>query len=102
MEKYCKAGQATDDNGVMQFACWISMATNTSSEYVNTYFFSTATMVKPKLLSVVLYIHCLSCLKLYSSLPSARMAVNFLSYSIIRTDVDFPDSSLCKYASGGH
>jgi hypothetical protein len=35
VEKYCTAGQATDDNILrrMRFACWIPKATNTHSEY---------------------------------------------------------------------
>ena len=49
-EKYCRAGQATGDNTVerdrpqvtiwgMRITCWITKATNTHSEYVNTYCF---------------------------------------------------------------
>jgi hypothetical protein len=36
VEKYCKAGQATDDNIIrrMRIACRILKATNTHSEYV--------------------------------------------------------------------
>jgi hypothetical protein len=36
VEKYGKAGQATDDNIIrrMRFACWITKATETHSEYV--------------------------------------------------------------------
>jgi hypothetical protein len=36
MEKYCRAGQATDDDIIrrMRFACWITRATETRSEYV--------------------------------------------------------------------
>ena len=36
MEKYGRAGQATDDNIIrrMRFACWITKATDTHSEYV--------------------------------------------------------------------
>jgi hypothetical protein len=36
VEKYCKAGQATVDNITrrMRFACWITKATHTHSEYV--------------------------------------------------------------------
>ena len=36
MEKYCKVGQATDDNIIrlMRFACWITKAAATHSEYV--------------------------------------------------------------------
>jgi len=33
VEKYLRAGQATDDNTVMRFACWISKVANTHSEY---------------------------------------------------------------------
>ena len=36
VQKYCKAGQATDSNKIrrMRTACWIPKATNTHSEYV--------------------------------------------------------------------
>jgi hypothetical protein len=36
VEKYCKAGQATDDNITrrVRFAFWIPTATDTHSEYV--------------------------------------------------------------------
>jgi hypothetical protein len=36
MEKYDRAGQVTDDNITrrMRFACWITKATDTHSEYV--------------------------------------------------------------------
>jgi hypothetical protein len=36
VEKYGTAGQATDDNIIrrMRFACWITKATDTHSEYV--------------------------------------------------------------------
>jgi hypothetical protein len=36
MEKYCRAGQATEDNIIwhMRIACWITKATNAHSEYV--------------------------------------------------------------------
>jgi len=35
VEKYCTDGQATDDNTKrrMHFACWITKATNTHTEY---------------------------------------------------------------------
>ena len=35
-EKYCRTGQATDDNKTwhMRIACWITKATETNSEYV--------------------------------------------------------------------
>jgi hypothetical protein len=36
VEKYCRAGQVTDDNVIlcMLLACWITNATNTYLEYV--------------------------------------------------------------------
>ena len=36
MEKYCTAGQITDNNMIrrMRIACWIPKATNTHSEYL--------------------------------------------------------------------
>jgi hypothetical protein len=34
VEKYSRAGQATDDNWHMLIACWIPKATDTNSEYV--------------------------------------------------------------------
>jgi hypothetical protein len=36
VEKHCTAGEATDENTIWRtlFACWITKATNTDSEYV--------------------------------------------------------------------
>jgi hypothetical protein len=46
VEKYCRAGQATDDNMArMRIACWIPNATDTHLEYVILIAFSTATGV---------------------------------------------------------
>jgi hypothetical protein len=44
----------------MRIAYWISKTTNTHSEYVITYYFSTAKMVKRTRLNVTLYLHCMS------------------------------------------
>ena len=44
----------------MRIACWILRAINTL-RICNTYFFSTATMAARTHLSVMLYVHCLSC-----------------------------------------
>jgi hypothetical protein len=51
--------EATEDNviGRVRFACWITKATNTHSEYV----IFIATVVTRTPLSVTLYLHCLSC-----------------------------------------
>ena len=62
MEKYSTAGQVTDDNIIrcMRVACWITKTTSRHSEYV-TYCFSTATIIAWMGLTVVIYVHCLSC-----------------------------------------
>ena len=46
----------------MRIVCWIPKATNTHWEYAIFFCFSTATMVTRTLLSVTLYVPCLSCL----------------------------------------
>jgi hypothetical protein len=33
VEEYLRAGQTTDDNTVMHFACWIPKVSNTRSKY---------------------------------------------------------------------
>ena len=62
-EKYGRARQATDDNVIrrMRFACWITKATDTHSEYVIRNFFYTATVVSRTFLIVTLHIRYLSC-----------------------------------------
>jgi hypothetical protein len=46
VEKYGRAGQATDDNIIwrMRFACWVNKATDTQLIF-NTYCLSTVTVV---------------------------------------------------------
>ena len=60
VKKYDTVRQATDDNTAQRFACWISKATNTHSEYVNNYGFSTTKLVTRKRLNVTSYAYCLS------------------------------------------
>jgi hypothetical protein len=60
MEKYGRAGQATNDNTV-RFACCITKATDTYSRICNTYRFSTATVVTRTRLDVTSYVHFHSC-----------------------------------------
>jgi len=45
----------------MRIAFWITKATNTVSEYLFVYYFSTATMIARTRLNVTLYVPCLSC-----------------------------------------
>jgi hypothetical protein len=60
VEKYDTASDATDDNMIrcMRFACWITKATDTRSEYVILNCFSTATVVTRTPLYVT-FIHTL-------------------------------------------
>jgi len=44
----------------MRIACWIPKATDTHSEYVILYRFSTAAMVAQTCVTVTLYVHCSS------------------------------------------
>jgi len=62
--RICTARQATGDSIIwhMLFDCWITKATDTHFEYVNTYCFSTATRVARTHTNVTLYVHCLSCM----------------------------------------
>ena len=61
MEKYDRAGQATDDNIIrrMRFACWITKAINVRSENMSLITFSTAVVVKAP--CALLYVRRLSC-----------------------------------------
>ena len=93
-KKYCRAGQATDDNIIwrMRIACWIIKGTDTHTHTIcNTYCFSIATMVARTCLNVTLQAHCLSGLKsLYSK--SCR-----LRYTIQHTHSD-PTHFALRYA----
>jgi hypothetical protein len=57
MEKYGRARQGTDDNikRRMRFARWITKATDTHSEYVILYCFSTAKMLSEAPLNYIVY-----------------------------------------------
>jgi hypothetical protein len=62
-EKYCIAGQATDDNKIqrMRVASWITRATQKHTLTIyNTFCFSTAAIVTRTRLSVIFYLRCLS------------------------------------------
>ena len=64
-KKYCRPGQATDDNMAQRFACWIPTATNTHSEYVILPAFSTAITVARTLLDVTLHEQYSACLLVF-------------------------------------
>ena len=61
MEKYCRAGQATDDNTVHTHCMLDTQGDKYTLTICNTCCFSTAPMVAQTDLNVTLYVHCLSC-----------------------------------------
>jgi hypothetical protein len=65
VEKSGRARHDIDENitGRMRFACWVTKATDTQSEYetIKVYAFTKATVVKRARLNVTLKVHCLSC-----------------------------------------
>jgi hypothetical protein len=66
----------------MRIACWITKATNTNSERVNTYCFSTATMVKRTSLNITSCLYCLSC---YLSISSVAVPFFVILYHYEQT-----------------
>jgi hypothetical protein len=62
VEKYGKAGQATDGNVIRRtrFECWITKATDTHSEYVILIAFPRQQWLRERASVLRLYVHCLS------------------------------------------
>jgi hypothetical protein len=69
VEIYGTARQATDGTMIqyMHTACWITKATGTHSEYVIGTAFPQQQMLHGRTSMLRLYIHCISCLFLYSA-----------------------------------
>jgi hypothetical protein len=62
VEKYGRDGQATDENKRrMRFACWITKATDTHSEYVILIAFPRQQWLRDRASMLSSYVHCLSC-----------------------------------------
>jgi len=61
VEKYCKAGQTTDDSMAHAHYTLDTEGHKHTLGICNTYCFSTAAMVARTRLHVTLYVHCLSC-----------------------------------------
>jgi len=63
VEIYITVGQATNDNVIwrMSFACWITKATDTHSEYVILIGFSRQQRLRERAPILRLYVNCLSC-----------------------------------------
>jgi hypothetical protein len=63
--KYCRAGQATDDNIIWRtrIACWITKSRIHTLKIRDIYYFYTASLVtRKKTLKLRLYVHSLSCM----------------------------------------
>jgi hypothetical protein len=62
VKKYGTARQATDDNIIrrMRFACWVTKATDTHSEYVILIAFARQKRSRERASNLRLYVHCLS------------------------------------------
>jgi hypothetical protein len=62
VEKYGTARQATDDNIIrrMSFACWVTKATDTRSEYVILIDFPKQQLLRETHLNVTLHVECVS------------------------------------------
>jgi hypothetical protein len=62
VEKYGRAGQATGDNIIrrVRFACWITEATDTHSEYVILTAFPREQLLCERVSVLSLYVHFLS------------------------------------------
>jgi hypothetical protein len=84
VEKYSRAEQATDDNIIrrMRFACWITKATDTHSQYVILIAFPRQQWLNN---NVTLYVHC----------PS-YLTLNLMVYKVI-TGPFFPNSSTAPW-----
>jgi hypothetical protein len=63
VEKHGTARQNTDDSIIrrMRFACWITKATDTHSEYVILIAFQRQQWLRERASMLRLYVHCLSC-----------------------------------------
>ena len=63
VEQYDGGRQAAGDSVLrgMRFACWVTKAINTHSQYVILTDFSAATMVPRRRLNITFYVRCLSC-----------------------------------------
>jgi hypothetical protein len=85
MWKYGRARQATDDNilGHMCFACWMTKATDTHTDYVIPSAFPWQQWLCKYTLVLHLYVHCLSCLIGYaitSSLASGCQPCSVMGF----------------------
>jgi len=93
-KKYCRAGQAIDDNiiGRMRIACRIPKATKHTLRICNAYCYFTATMVARTRLNVKLYVNCLS----YSG-PLPKMTAGLKRKALLSVPPHKPVHSPFRY-----
>jgi hypothetical protein len=93
VEKYGRAGQATDDNIIrrMRFACWITKATNTYSEYVILIAFPRQQWLRERASMLRFYAHFLSCCLhvTHSSFSWAFHATGFGHFLLLQSKLQF-------------
>jgi hypothetical protein len=68
VKKYGSAGQATHDNIIwrMRFACWITKATDTQSEYAILIVLPRLQCLRERASMLRLHVHCVSCYNLHA------------------------------------
>jgi hypothetical protein len=74
-EKFCTAGQVTDGNMAHEHCILDTKGYKHTLRTCNTYCFSAATMVARTRLSITLFVHCLSCCKLSSTVWRAIIVI---------------------------
>ena len=82
VEYFGTAGQATYDNitRLMLFACWITKATSTRSDYVILITFPRQEWLRKRVPTFRLYVHCVSCF------PTVGPITNFINNSPINVN----------------
>jgi len=61
LEKFCRAGQATDDNMAHAHCMLDNLGYEYTHRLCNSYCFNSATLVARTRLNVTLYVHCVFC-----------------------------------------
>jgi hypothetical protein len=89
VEKYGRAGQATDDNIIrrMRFTCWITKATDTQSEYVILIAFPRQQWSRERASLLRVYVHCQSCYLSKDLLLNIKLYDNKSSNEYVQLEV---------------
>ena len=85
MEKYCRAGQATDGDTAHAHCTFEPSVYEYGLTICNTHCFSTATIVARTRLKVTLYVRCC----LVSSLPLLAKEVTYMTFALSTIKVEY-------------